>query len=138
MGECEGSSRWVIGRGIQALTDELVREAGALIDEIEEMGGMAVAVASGLPKTRIEQSATRKQVSSPSLDGHFERKRVFVQHMRWIYEQMVVVGANRFGLGCDCRGQQVRTLARLASISKQPSLAVSLFKSFETTDHVSI
>jgi len=46
---------------MEALTDELVREAGALIVEIEEMGGMAVAVASGMPKTRIEQSATRKQ-----------------------------------------------------------------------------
>jgi len=46
---------------MEALTDELVREAGAIIDEIESLGGMAKAVASGMPKQRIEECATRKQ-----------------------------------------------------------------------------
>ena len=46
---------------VEALTDELAGRAEALIDEVEEMGGMTRAVASGLPKLRIEESAARRQ-----------------------------------------------------------------------------
>jgi len=43
------------------LTDRLVRRAWKLIQEVEEMGGMARAIESGLPKMRIEEAAARKQ-----------------------------------------------------------------------------
>ena len=33
-----------------------------LVVEIEEMGGMAQAVASGMPKLKIEEAAAKKQV----------------------------------------------------------------------------
>ncbi|WP_224815794.1 methylmalonyl-CoA mutase [Hasllibacter sp. MH4015] len=46
---------------IESLTNELVEKATALMDEVEEMGGMTKAVASGLPKLRIEESAARRQ-----------------------------------------------------------------------------
>ncbi|MFW5654661.1 MAG: methylmalonyl-CoA mutase [Roseicyclus sp.] len=46
---------------VEALTNELIEKASALIDEVEEMGGMTKAVASGLPKLRIEESAARRQ-----------------------------------------------------------------------------
>lgn len=46
---------------MEALTTEIEHEARKIIDEIEQMGGMAKAVASGMPKLRIEESATRKQ-----------------------------------------------------------------------------
>ena len=46
---------------IEALTNELVVEARKLIAEVEEMGGMTKAVASGMPKLRIEEAAARKQ-----------------------------------------------------------------------------
>ena len=46
---------------IEALTQSLVNEARAIIDEIEEMGGMAQAVISGMPKLKIEESATIRQ-----------------------------------------------------------------------------
>eukprot|EP01047_Picozoa_sp_COSAG01_P072293 COSAG01_NODE_11456_length_1929_cov_1.551065_4_plen_167_part_00 len=39
----------------------LCAEAMELIDEIEDRGGMGKAVASGMPKLRIEEAATRKQ-----------------------------------------------------------------------------
>ena len=42
---------------IEALTNELVDKAQALIDEVEELGGMTKAVESGMPKLRIEESA---------------------------------------------------------------------------------
>ncbi len=46
---------------VEALTDQLVHEAWALIEEVDRLGGMTKAVASGMPKLRIEEAATRKQ-----------------------------------------------------------------------------
>ncbi|MCK9275577.1 MAG: methylmalonyl-CoA mutase [Syntrophales bacterium] len=46
---------------IESLTMSIVEEAQKIIDEIEEMGGMAKAIESGMPKMRIEESAARKQ-----------------------------------------------------------------------------
>jgi methylmalonyl-CoA mutase len=46
---------------VESLTAELAEKAWALIEEVEEMGGMTKAVASGLPKLRIEESAARRQ-----------------------------------------------------------------------------
>ena len=46
---------------VESLTNELIEKAWALIEEVEEMGGMTKAVASGMPKLRIEESAARRQ-----------------------------------------------------------------------------
>ena len=48
---------------VEALTDQLVKEARVLIDEVEEMGGMTKAVESGMPKLRIEQAAALRQAA---------------------------------------------------------------------------
>ena len=46
---------------IESLTQSLINEARKIINEIEKMGGMAQAVVSGMPKLRIEESATIRQ-----------------------------------------------------------------------------
>ena len=46
---------------VESLTDQLVKEARILIEEVEEMGGMTKAVESGMPKLRIEQAAAERQ-----------------------------------------------------------------------------
>jgi methylmalonyl-CoA mutase len=46
---------------IEKLTEQLVNEAWKLIEEVEELGGMAKAIETGLPKLRIEEAAARKQ-----------------------------------------------------------------------------
>ncbi len=46
---------------VESLTDQMATEAWALMDEVEAMGGMTKAVASGMPKLRIEESAARRQ-----------------------------------------------------------------------------
>ena len=46
---------------VESLTAELAAEAWKLIEEVEAMGGMTKAVASGMPKLRIEESAARRQ-----------------------------------------------------------------------------
>jgi methylmalonyl-CoA mutase len=46
---------------VESLTDQLVKEARILIDEVEYMGGMTKAVESGMPKLCIEQAAALRQ-----------------------------------------------------------------------------
>lgn len=46
---------------VESLTNQLAEEAWKLIEEVEEMGGMTKAVASGMPKLRIEESAATRQ-----------------------------------------------------------------------------
>ncbi|MFT7594403.1 MAG: methylmalonyl-CoA mutase [Paracoccaceae bacterium] len=46
---------------VEKLTHDLAEEAWKLIKEVEEMGGMTKAVASGMPKLRIEESAAMRQ-----------------------------------------------------------------------------
>ncbi|MEJ1363494.1 MAG: methylmalonyl-CoA mutase, partial [Candidatus Sedimenticola sp. (ex Thyasira tokunagai)] len=46
---------------VESLTHSMVEAARKLIDEVEEMGGMTKAVASGMPKLRIEEASARRQ-----------------------------------------------------------------------------
>ena len=46
---------------VEALTAELVDGAWKLIEEVDGLGGMTKAVATGMPKSRIEQAAAAKQ-----------------------------------------------------------------------------
>jgi len=46
---------------VEALTGAMVAEARKIIDEVEQMGGMAKAIETGMPKMRIEESAARRQ-----------------------------------------------------------------------------
>lgn len=51
---------------VESLTNELVEKAWAHIEEIEELGGMAKAIETGLPKMRIEEAAARRQAQIDS------------------------------------------------------------------------
>jgi methylmalonyl-CoA mutase len=64
---------------VEKLTADLCEEAWKIIEEVEEMGGMTKAVASGMPKLRIEEAAARRQAAVDRGDE-------------------VVVGVNRFRL----------------------------------------
>ena len=46
---------------VESLTAELADAAWSLMEEVEAMGGMTKAVASGMPKLRIEESAAKRQ-----------------------------------------------------------------------------
>ncbi|MGC1494468.1 MAG: methylmalonyl-CoA mutase [Sulfitobacter sp.] len=46
---------------VEKLTHDLATEAWTLIEEVEELGGMTKAVASGMPKLRIEEAAATRQ-----------------------------------------------------------------------------
>ena len=52
---------WAGSYYVEKLTHEIAHRAWALIQEIEELGGMAKAIETGLPKMRIEEASARKQ-----------------------------------------------------------------------------
>ena len=58
---CRVIDPWGGSYYVERLTYELVRRAQAHIAEVEELGGMAKAIAAGLPKMRIEEAAARTQ-----------------------------------------------------------------------------
>ena len=59
------------------MTNELVNQAWKLIEEVEELGGMAKAIETGIPKMRIEEAAAKKQARIDS-------------------NQEIIVGVNRY------------------------------------------
>lgn len=46
---------------VEYLTDQIAQKAWQLIEEVEELGGMAKAIETGIPKMRIEEAAAKKQ-----------------------------------------------------------------------------
>ena len=54
---------------VETLTNELIEKAWEHIEEIEELGGMAKAIETGLPKMKIEEAAAKRQAK---IDSHEE------------------------------------------------------------------
>jgi methylmalonyl-CoA mutase len=52
---------WAGSYYVEYLTEQLTQRAWQLIQEVEELGGMAKAIENGLPKLKIEEAAARKQ-----------------------------------------------------------------------------
>ncbi len=48
---------------VESLTAQLADEAWKIIEEVDALGGMTKAVASGMPKLRIEESAAKRQAA---------------------------------------------------------------------------
>jgi methylmalonyl-CoA mutase len=60
-GITEAIDPWGGSHYVEYLTQQLANKAWKLIQEVEELGGMAKAMENGLPKLRIEEAAARKQ-----------------------------------------------------------------------------
>lgn len=58
---CNVIDPWAGSYYVEALTRELIKSAWGHIQEVEELGGMAAAIDTGLPKMRIEEAAARRQ-----------------------------------------------------------------------------
>jgi methylmalonyl-CoA mutase len=52
---------WAGSFYVEYLTQEIAKKAWKLIEEVEELGGMAKAIETGVPKMRIEEASARKQ-----------------------------------------------------------------------------
>ena len=60
-GVCRTVDPWGGSYHVERLTKQLAERAWGHISEIEELGGMAAAISTGLPKLRIEEAAARTQ-----------------------------------------------------------------------------
>jgi methylmalonyl-CoA mutase len=58
---CRSVDPWAGSYYVESLTHELANKAWQLIEEIEDLGGMAKAIETGIPKMRIEEASARKQ-----------------------------------------------------------------------------
>jgi methylmalonyl-CoA mutase len=58
---CKAVDPWAGSYYVEFLTHTIAHHAWKLIQEVEELGGMAKAIETGLPKMRIEEAAARKQ-----------------------------------------------------------------------------
>ncbi|MBC7572039.1 MAG: methylmalonyl-CoA mutase [Spirosoma sp.] len=115
---------------VEYLTHELAEKAWALIEEVEELGGMTKAIDTGLPKLRIEEAAARKQARIDS-------------------GKDVIVGVNKYRTNAntqidllDIDNQAVREsqLARLKTVKEgrnEPKVQASLARLTEAAGAVS-
>jgi methylmalonyl-CoA mutase len=88
---------WAGSYYVENLTNEIANKAWALIEEVEELGGMTKAIEAGIPKLRIEEASARKQARIDS-------------------GQDIIVGVNKYRLEkedplqiLDVDNQMVRT-----------------------------
>lgn len=58
---CRAVDPWAGSYYVESLTHEIAHRAWDLIMEVEELGGMAKAIESGVPKMRIEEASARAQ-----------------------------------------------------------------------------
>ena len=58
---CRSADPWAGSYYVETLTHEIAHKAWEHIQEIEQLGGMAKAIETGIPKLRIEEAAARKQ-----------------------------------------------------------------------------
>lgn len=81
-GICDVADPWGGSYMMEALTDELLVKAQAIINQVEEAGGMTAFINNGTAKLMIEESATKKQ-------GRIDS------------EQEIVVGVNKYRLSAE-------------------------------------
>ena len=58
---CKSLDPWAGSYYVESLTHEIAHKAWQLIQEVEDLGGMAKAIETGIPKMRIEEASARKQ-----------------------------------------------------------------------------
>ncbi len=58
---CKSVDPWAGSYYVESLTNEIAHSAWKHIQEVEELGGMAKAIETGIPKLRIEEAAARRQ-----------------------------------------------------------------------------
>ncbi|HKP61312.1 MAG TPA: methylmalonyl-CoA mutase [Polyangiales bacterium] len=107
-GVCRSVDPWGGSYYVERLTHDLGQRAWQLIEEVEQLGGMAKAIEAGLPKMRIEEAATRTQARIDS-------------------GRQTIVGVNKFLpereeklqiLKVDNSGVRAAQLRRLAELRK--------------------
>jgi len=122
---CKTVDPWAGSYYVESLTNEIAQKAWALMEEVEELGGMTKAIEAGIPKLRIEEAAARKQARIDS-------------------GQDIIVGVNKFRLEKEdplmildvdnqmVRKQQLERLAQIKASRDTEKVKASLAKLTES------
>lgn len=118
---CKTVDPWAGSYYVESLTTEIAEKAWALIQEVEELGGMTKAIEAGIPKLRIEEAAARKQARIDS-------------------SQDIIVGVNKYRLEKEdplhildvdndmVRKQQIERLEQIKATRDNAKVAACLAK----------
>ncbi len=118
-GTCRIADPWGGSAYVERLTHDLAARALVHIEEAEKLGGMAKAIAAGIPKMRIEEAAARTQARIDS-------------------GQQTIVGVNKFRVENDAeiellkvdnnavRTQQLEKLERLRAERNEADVQAAL------------
>lgn len=122
---CKTVDPWAGSYYVENLTNEIAQKAWALMEEVEELGGMTKAIEAGIPKLRIEEAAARKQARIDS-------------------SQDIIVGVNKYRLEKEdplmildvdnqmVRKQQLERLAQIKASRDTEKVKASLAKLTES------
>lgn len=122
---CKTVDPWAGSYYVESLTTEIAEKAWALIQEVEELGGMTKAIEAGIPKLRIEEAAARKQARIDS-------------------SQDIIVGVNKYRLEKEdplhildvdndmVRKQQIERLEQIKATRDNAKVAACLAKLTES------
>jgi methylmalonyl-CoA mutase len=122
---CKTVDPWAGSYYVESLTAEIAEKAWALIEEVEELGGMTKAIEAGIPKLRIEEAAARKQARIDS-------------------SQDIIVGVNKYRLEKEdplhilnvdndmVRKQQIERLEQIKATRDNAKVAACLAKLTES------
>ncbi len=118
-GTCRVIDPWGGSHFIERLTYELAEKAKVHMTEVDKLGGMAKAIAAGIPKMRIEEAAARTQARIDS-------------------GKQTIVGVNKFRVDDEAkidilkvdnrsvREQQIAKLERLRAERDEPAVQAAL------------
>ena len=81
-GTCRAIDPWGGSHYVERLTYELAAQGAGAIAEVEELGGMAKAIAAGMPKMRIEEAAARTQARIDTRHPDHRRRQQISGHRR--------------------------------------------------------
>jgi methylmalonyl-CoA mutase len=124
---CKTVDPWAGSYYVESLTAEIAEKAWALIEEVEELGGMTKAIEAGIPKLRIEEAAARKQARIDS-------------------SQDIIVGVNKYRLEKEdplhildvdnqmVRKQQIERLEHIKATRENAKVTTCLAKLTESAD----
>lgn len=108
---------------VEHLTQELIKEARLLLDEIEATGGMSKAISKGIPKLKIEEAAAKKQARIDS------QEEIIVGVNRYAFDEEIGIDL----LEVDNKLVREKQTARIHEIkaSRDNTLANSLLQKLE-------
>ena len=124
---CKTVDPWAGSYYVERLTAEIAEKAWALIEEVEQLGGMTKAIEAGIPKLRIEEAAARKQARIDS-------------------SQDIIVGVNKYRLEKEdplqildvdnemVRKQQIERLEQIKATRDNAKVRACLAKLTECAD----